>query len=934
MTHVLRFDDEAAKQHGRVGGKGANLAKLTQAGFDVPPGLTVTTDAYTEFVAANHLDEIIASGLSTISWSDSDELERALEDVRSLIVSAPVPDGVVMAVESAYAELGGDEPYVAVRSSGTAEDLAESSFAGLHDSFLDIKGREAVLDAVKRCWASLWTARATAYRHDNGFDQSTVAIAVVIQAMVVSDVSGVMFTANPLTTATDEIVINASWGLGEAVVQGIVTPDEYTVRHRNGRVISHAIGEKSVRIVRDPAAASGTVTESVPEELKDVRSLSDDEIAQLADLGRRIEAYYGGLPQDIEWAFHDGSLYLLQSRPITGVAFSWDSDVDDTMFPLGMDDAEDTIWTRAFSDTVNTGAVTPLTFSCRFIHINTDGWGQAARIAGLDKLARTRLFKYHKGTFYYNTRWERQMIEKIGLPALRPMLLEWTAPNEREDILAAPFSYSDFLRFYLKVTVFERDKSPFTLPQRLETHWRTERAAEIAGLSADKLRGLSDSELIRYTERMLSLELEYNYEFDVGFYIYFRDTMGLLGLLLQHWYDGSDPRMVFGQLIAGSSVQTDTLKENLALWKFSEQIRGSEVLMQTFQQHEGADFFTTLETSQEGRDFLAAYRPWAEEYGHRGEADRDMIYPRRCEDPSLDYASFATFLNSSGLDPEKAEADTNSRRQAVYEEVLANIRRKPLGALKAEAFKILYDLMHKWIVARDNERQSPTDLIMMGFKRGFVEIGRRVHERGLLDEPDGFHYLSKHELYGVFNGHAVNRALVNTKIAARKRNCDRLLHGDVELPKFIHLGRAVDLEAGAAADDDGRLRGTGNSPGVVTGTARVVPKLADMVTVQPGDILIAHATDPGWTPVFLLIKGVVTETGGLLSHASCIAREYGFPAVQMPKAMQLIPNGATITVNGNTGEISIVDEDEEDGDGTASYAESTSTVDARVPLGS
>ena len=511
------------------------------------------------------------------------------------------------------------------------------------------------------------------------------------------------------------------------------------------------------------------------------------------------------------------------------------------------------------------------------------------------------------------------------------MLLDWTAPNEREDILEAPFSYADYLRFYLKVTVLERDKSPFTLPKRLDTHWRTERAAEIAGLPSDVLRGLSDTELIRYTERMLALELAYNYEFDVGFYIYFRDLMGLLGLILQHWYDGGDPRMVFGQLIAGSQVQTDTLKENLALWRFSEQIRGSEVLMETFQKYQGADFFTALEESEEGRSFLAEYRPWAEEYGHRGEADRDMIFPRRCEDPSLDYASFQTFLHASGLDPEHAEAETNRRRDAVYDDVLANIRRKPLGAFKAEAFKVLYNLMHKWIVARDNERQSPTDVIMMGYKRGFVEIGRRMWERGQIDEPDGFHYLSKNELYTVFKGHAVNRRLVNAKISARKRNCERLFEGTSELPKFIHHGRAVDLEAGAAADEDGRLRGTGNSPGVVTGTARVVPRLADTVKVRRGDILIAHATDPGWTPVFLIIKGVVTETGGLLSHASCIAREYGFPAVQMSKALQLIPDGATITVNGNTGEITIIEEDV-DGEVAVSDEGSTSTTDARAPL--
>lgn len=931
-AYLLRFDDDGADQLAKVGGKAANLASLTRAGFDVPPGYTVTTDAYCLFLDENGLHKTIANALAAIDWSAPAQVDQLTSEIRDAIMAAAVPDAIRRDVEAGYDALGTDV-FVAVRSSGTAEDQADASFAGLHDSFLDIRGADQVVDAVKRCWASLWTARATSFRHDRGFDRAEPRIAVVVQAMVESDSSGVMFTGNPVTTATDEIVINSAWGLGEAVVQGIVTPDQYTVDSRGLRIRERVAGAKPVRMVRDHATGNGAVTEAVAPEEQDALSLSDEQAVALAELGRRIELHYGGVPQDIEWAFAGGRLHLLQSRPITGVEFSWDAEVDASMFPWHMTEpGDDVVWTRAFSDAVNTGAVTPLTYTARYEHINTNGWGRAAMLAGLPDLSRLRLFKYHKGTFYYNTDWERQVVERVGIPALRPGMLEWLSPAQREEIVTAPFSYAAYLRFHLAVIAADPRANPYHLPDRLE-RWRTARP-EINGLPADQLRTMSDTEVRDYTEHMLRLEEEYNAEFDVGFYVYFREWMLILAKILQRWYGNEDWQQVLGQLLTGSDEQTDTLKENTALVGFAKRIAGSEVLLQTFREYRDGEFFAQLETTPEGREFLAEYQPWAREYGHRGEADRDMIYPRRCEDPALDYGSFQTFLNMedlANLDPMAQERETNRRRAEAYESVVTTIGRQPLGRLKAEAFKFTYRVMHRWIVARDNERQSPTDRIMMSFKRGFVEIGRRVHERGHIDEPDGYHYLSKHELYDVLKGHVPHRSLLNMKIAARRRECDRIHHGEAELPMFLRGGRAVDLQAGTAGSD--AMRGTGNSPGTVTGVARVVPTLADVVRVRQGEILVTHATDPGWTPVFLLIKGVVVETGGMLSHASCIAREYGFPAVQLPKAQKLIPDGATITVNGTTGQVTIIEEDG-DGDLAGGHVGSHPTVDAAATPGS
>ena len=225
MTTIIAFDDDDAARHDLVGGKGANLGRLVAAGFPVPPGFTVTVEAYRDFMIGAGLQERVVELMSSLAFEDADAVATATAGFRDLIIAASVPDSLNDQIRSSFARYIEGGTRVAVRSSGTAEDLAEASFAGMHDTYLDVLGADAVLDAVKRCWASLWTARATTYRGNRGFDQDTVALAVVVQTMVSSDVSGVMFTANPLTTNTYEFVVNASWGLGEAIVSGLVTPD-------------------------------------------------------------------------------------------------------------------------------------------------------------------------------------------------------------------------------------------------------------------------------------------------------------------------------------------------------------------------------------------------------------------------------------------------------------------------------------------------------------------------------------------------------------------------------------------------------------------------------------------------------------------------------------------------------------------------------------
>lgn len=307
-----------------VGGKGANLGELTQAGIPVPPGFCVTAEAYKHFIEATGLAPKIKEIIASTNVDNLEELMQNTGRVRELIKSTPVPPEIEEEIVSAYKELaaGGPEPAVAVRSSATAEDLPEASFAGQQETYLNVLGTAEVVEAVRSCWASLWTARATAYRQAQGFDHFAVYLSAVVQKMIQSERSGVAFTVNPVTGARDELMINASWGLGEAVVSGAVTPDEYLVDKNTRRIKSKNISLKSVMIVARPDAPSGTVKVEVARHLGpeyvEKQCLSDEEILELTDILLRVEKHYGS-PQDIEWGYEKGKFYILQARPVTAL---------------------------------------------------------------------------------------------------------------------------------------------------------------------------------------------------------------------------------------------------------------------------------------------------------------------------------------------------------------------------------------------------------------------------------------------------------------------------------------------------------------------------------------------------------------------------------------------------------------------------------------
>jgi rifampicin phosphotransferase len=899
----MALAEPRATEHSVTGGKGANLAKMIAAGFAVPAGFAVTTRAYRTFLSETGLEKEIDRILERLDTSDRDALEATTAEIRGMIIEAEAPKGLTSEISAAYEGLG-DAARVAVRSSGTAEDLEGASFAGLHETYLDIHGGEAVLAAVQRCWASLWTARATAYRADKGFDSGTVGIAVVVQEMINAELSGVMFTGNPLNTATDELLINSSWGLGEAIVGGITTPDQYVVKSTDLRIRDQTLGTKEVEIVREPAG--GTRTQDVATDRRERFTLADEQVQELAELGRAVAEYYSGLPQDIEWAYAAGEFFVLQSRPITGVEFSWDAEVDASS--LGHPRAEDDdYWTRAWVDEAWTGAITPLFYSVRAPswEISRD---TALLLWGEHDLRDIRFFRFYKGEAYSNLRYERLVTEKTMPPPFRKLGVWDHMPVEwMEETLKEPFSYADYLKLYSRLNLVrpQRDRAFGWFAHNKQTYFEgKERGPKYAdGASPAKLRKLSDAGLKLYVEQYVRHEDVYNADFWTGCFVYLRDATCLLKLMLDKWYTGENPA-VFTDLLSGTNQRTPALEESHTLWRLAQRIRESEVLSAAFAENEAGDFFAACADSDDGREFLADYQEFLQVSGHRGHQDRDTFFPRRSEDPSIDYNALKGYIDLD-RDPEDRERETLARRKAAIQDVVENIRPTAFGWAKVEAFRVLMEWWDRFIVVRDTERNF-IDRSTFALRRAFLEVGRRLVQRGLVDTEDDVWFVTVEELWPLLAG-TTNMPLTRTKIAARKRDHQRFNSREWAPPKYLHGYEPVDLDAPATEDVEGAFRGIGTSSGTVTGTARIVKGLSEIGRVKKHEILLCNATDPGWTAVFNVIDGIVTETGGALSHASCLAREYGLPAAQLPNAMQLIPDGATITVDGGSGRIEIVD---------------------------
>ena len=908
MSYIIWLGEPAASNREHVGGKARNLALLAQAKFPVPPGFVVSSTAYTDFLHSAGIIDNIADMIDRIDFSQTDDVERTTSVIRKLIIEAPVPGHITDAIEEAYVNLG-SQPYVAVRSSGTAEDLADASFAGMHDTLLDVRGSDELVKAVKLCWTSLWTARATSYRHVGSFDHMSAKLPLVVQIMVPADAAGVMYTANPITGATNEVVINSSWGLGESVVSGLVTPDECVLDERGERIKRREIGSKKAKIVRRMKTGIGTETLPVPDEDRDKQSIADGEARKLAEIGAQIMQLYGGIPQDIEWAIADSEIYILQSRNITAVDFSWSEDLDEWR-----DDPDDPniLWTLQWSNDFWNGACSPLHYSVRSYEQSCAHRYLRSNLGARD-MVEMRVFKYWQGRVYYNTEIDAANAVMLVPPYLREGMLNNVHPDDRPAVLGAPFNKWRLARIVLRQLANPKSRPHSWM--RLSYKYMVDGSSENVGLTTDELRELSDQKLKDHINSRIQRWIDFNNQMWLGFFTYGTWAMYSIDMMLSKWWPDLDALgrpSILQDLISGLPLPVNKqAEERQELWRLSEIIRKSPQLRKIFYEYKGATFFDQCRFTAEGQDFLVEYEQFVKDYGARGTADRDWYYARREEDPALDYNSFEALLNATETEsPEQLEQKRREKREDVTKELLSKLRQQPFGGVKSRVFLYILNYTHQFLRLREDQRHY-LDIIGQSKKRAWMEVGNRLVRRGVLHNIDDVLFLSWREAFELLDGEVeTNTEGVLFRISNRRRVFDKVDRREISLPMYIKDQMAYSTaghDYAELADENSVLQGAAMSSGRVTARARVVPNLTQLSSLRKGEILVCNSTDPGWATAFLVISGLVMEDGALLSHGACLSREYGLPAVTLQNAMKRIPDGALITVDGSTGEI-IVDE--------------------------
>ena len=884
-VYILPLSSPAATLE-TVGGKGASLSRLAQAGFSVPPGCHVTTAAYRRFVAANDLQPRILD-LARVPADDPAALEAASEAIRALFLAAPIPDDIATEIRAAYANLDGP---VAVRSSATAEDLPGASFAGQQDTYLNIVGADRVLDAVRRCWASLWTGRAMGYRAHNAIAPESVSLAVVVQALVPAEAAGILFTANPVTGHRGQAVIDGALGLGEAVVGGLVTPDHWVVDKASGRIVTAEVHDKAVMTVR---TAEGTEEVPTPDEQRRRPVLTDDQVRELTATASRIEAVYGA-PQDIEWALADGQLYILQSRPITSLYpqpsplptdgqlhvyanFNYLQGLVEPLTPAG---------SSLFMALVrNIGRLT----SERLAAENGQP-GVVAVVAGrmfadvTTPLRSPRALEVVKvATALMDPRMGHAVREVLADPRLAPRPdRPLSASIERfwPLLRRAPVILSRVVRLWANPDQARRQLM-LDYHQRLaELHTRIDKARTL-----EERVAILDSapQLASYLfPRLLPLAIS-------GIALQ-RLTQGYI----ERWLGDTTAAL---ELLRGAPHNPTTTMD-LSLWSLSRSIAADPASVASLRrptEEVAADY----QARRLPPTLQAALGSFLAVYGHRAIREIDIGMPRWSEAPGYIIDVLRTYLDIT--DPALApdvhfkEGDRAARQR--IETLLDRVGALREGGVRRLVLGVMLRRMRDLI----GLREMPKFFLIRAFaeiRRLWWAMGEDLVQWGLLNAAEDAFFLTADEIRAAARG---QREPLAERAAERRAEYQAEMRRK-RVPRLI-TSEGVELYGAATANDGSALAGTPASPGVVEGLVRVVldPHGAQL---QPGEILVAPSTDPAWTPLFLAAGGLVMEAGGMMSHGSVVAREYGIPAVVgVTDATHLLRTGERVTVDGTAGRV-------------------------------
>ena len=818
----------------QAGGKGANLGELIKADFAVPPGFVITTAAYDLLLQANGLEAKIQHALDSLKIDNSTVVTRVSQQIQDTIQDALIPDLIIHSVLKAYRQLDGA---VAVRSSATAEDLPEAAFAGQQETFLNVIGEQALLEAVRSCWASLWSERAILYRARQNVDQVSVKLAVVVQKMVPADVAGVMFTVNPVSGDKGELVIDASPGLGEAVVSGLVTPDHIVVNKSRLRIKELQFGRREV-VIR--SKAEGGTEQVTPTDKNIGAALSPSAVRNLARLGKRIEQHFG-TPQDVEWAWikdgtKRGKFLILQARPMTALPKPIKLTAPMRMvIPMLAE-----MWTvrpYPLDMTTFTGTIERAIGNLLVVMIGKSAPDPDKALVEEDGVV---------------THFEPPAVHPSISMVISPWLTLWRTRHYDPSRWQADPIIDEVLADARELA--KRDLQALTWKQNIEI--------------------LQES--LALIPHLMQLRERYVPKAIVG--------LGKLWLVLA--LTGHRDR--FSQLISG--VETKTTETNRALETLATQIRSDVTLRELFAQSESNDLQSALQESAVGQDFLRNLNAFLAEYGHR-ETALTISQPSWKDEPKIVLGILKVLASSELQETDRYQEWKRERDELLARSVLS---RWPLRNL---FLKSLTDARAFFQLREDTHFYAT--LAQPLVRRVVLELGNRLEQVGAIKAaPDIFHLrLDEVEKLGEsWPPPQETITQIHELVSRRSAKRESLADKPMVDPRLL-VPSPRDL-----VDEGVILRGSPGSPGTASGPACIVHDVSEFGKLQPGEILVAPATNPAWTPLFQRAAAVVVDTGGSASHAAIVAREYGVPAVMGTfDGTRKLSDGQWIQVDGSRG---------------------------------
>jgi pyruvate,water dikinase len=869
MPVVIALHDDAASLE-LTGGKGASLARLARAGLPAPPGFHVTTAAYRRFVSEHDLQAQILDAVALVAADQPATLEAASQQIGALFAQRPMPDVIAAAIRQAYAELGDDLP-VAVRSSATAEDLPEMSFAGQQETYLNMRGDAMVLDAVKRCWASLWTARAIGYRARHGIPPEDVSLAVVVQQLVPADAAGILFTANPLTGARDQLMINAAWGLGEAIVSGLVTPDTIVIDRASRKIVQQQISQKDVMTVR---TADGTREEATPAAQRAEPTLSPAQAAELAEIGVRIETLYGQ-PMDIEWAIQDGRIFVVQARPITALPT-----------PRSGSQADEWRLPKPKGRYMRTSVmeVLPDPLSPLFETLGLPAWIRATqgvfKTLGMVNFFPDQLLTTINGYGYYDyTMTPAQIVKMLSIIPR----LSTTLPS---------------------------------LFRSARSRWQTARARYVEVVSrweAADLASASGGALLAGATEITDEAAEYYISVQTGILpaaymseLFFSEAYNRL-------FKRRDAPAPLTFMLGFDSAP---IRAEKSLYDLAQWVRHQPELAAALANMSGEQFATAYReqvaatTDADGAwpEFWRRLSDHLARFGHTI-YDLDFAKAVLADEPAPVVETLKFFMSGQAVDPHQRQAAAAAARDHASYTLLTGAR-----GFRASLLWSLLRFAQSFAPLREDALAD----VGLGWPvlRGMLrELGQRLTASGQIETPDDIFWLRLDEVQADVAALDAGRTSAQHQAVVAERRAtwahQRTLTPPVALPpkegaRFMGIDFSSSMPARVEQSEGDVLQGVAASPGRITGPARVIHGPDEFVQMRPGDILVARITTPAWTPLFALAAGVVTDVGGPLSHGSIVAREYHIPAVLgTGLATERLSSGQRVTVDGDAGTVTL-----------------------------